>query len=114
MRRLIVLALFLALALPAAAQAPTASFEKLTVAATSVPISAATLAPTGKPERVLCVLTLETGQVRYRVDGTDPDASTGHVMDIGGTLTVSSKYNLTRFRAIRTGSTSGVLSISCW
>lgn len=119
MRRRLVAALAIIAALgmvitPMAALADAATWEKVTVAATAIGLSAGTISPSGRPVRKACLLTLETAQVRWRVDGTNPDASTGHLMDPGGAVTIRGGTDLTAFRAIRVGGTSGVLSASCW
>lgn len=119
---LVVLALLLALlapAPPAAADIVILTkeipvFEKLTVADASTPITASTLSPSGKSPRKTCMLTLETAEIRWRVDGAAPDATTGHIMAVGGVLTITGANSLSRFRAIRTTGSSGVLSITCW
>jgi hypothetical protein len=119
MRPLILLALVVGLlfcmapASNAADDAP-AIFETVTVGATAIGISDSVLHPTGQPERKFCVLTLATADIRWRPDGTDPSSTVGHVMKADGTLTISGIRNLTRWRAIRTGGSSGVLSVSCW
>lgn len=110
------LAILLALvvSLTSSALADVATWEKLTVAGTAVGLSSTTITPSGRPDRKACILTLETAQIRWRVDGTSPDATTGHIMDPGGAITVRGQADLSRFRAIRTGGSSGVLSVTCW
>ena len=53
--------------------------------------------------------TLETAQIRYTLDGTAPTTTVGHLLEIGDTLTIQGRDNIVRFRAIRTGSTSGTI-----
>jgi len=54
-------------------------------------------------------LTLETGQVRFRMDGTNPTSSEGHLVEVGDTISLKSAAQIAAFKAIRTGATSGVL-----
>lgn len=54
-------------------------------------------------------LTLEDAQIRIRWDGTNPTAGEGHVMDVGDVLRLRSNEDLGNFRAIQSGSGSGVL-----
>jgi hypothetical protein len=50
------------------------------------------------------------GQIRFWFDGTAPEATVGHLMEIGDSMELNGYANIKNFRAIRTGSTSGVLS----
>jgi hypothetical protein len=111
MRRLITAALALLLAVQVQADPPT--FEKLTVAGTAVGLSTSTISPQAGQRRH-CVLTLETGQIRYRLDGLNPAADTGHIFDIGAVLVLDNHEDMRAIRFIRVSSTSGVLSVSCW
>ena len=88
------------------------AFESITVADSAIGCTAATVSPAGAPGSVRAVMTLETAQVRYRYDGTNPTSSEGHLLEIGETLVLEGAANIDRFRAIRTGSTSGVLKVT--
>ncbi len=57
-------------------------------------------------------ITAEGGDMRYRLDGTDPTASIGHLLKTGDTLKLKDLILLKNFRIIRTGSVSGTLSIT--
>jgi len=87
-------------------------YESITVATASIGLTAANLIADGivRPKRAYC--TLETAQIRFRVDGSAPTTSEGHIMDIGGRLILETHEELKNFRAIRTGATSGVLKCS--
>jgi hypothetical protein len=61
---------------------------------------------------VRAVMTLETAQVRYRYDGTNPTSSEGHLLEIGETLVLEGAANIDKFKAIRTGSTDGTLKVT--
>jgi len=96
------------------AQTRLLTFEQLTVAGTSVGITAATLTtPSGGRPLALCVARLETAQIRFRVDGTAPTASVGTVLEPGDVLTLPRIEDARAARFIRTGATSGVLDIHC-
>jgi len=59
-------------------------------------------------------MTLQTAQIRALDSGTAPTTTLGRVVEIGqqiNYLEYSSRTALEKFRAIRTGSTSGVLDI---
>ena len=92
--------------------AETYDYESITVAATAIGFTAAKLAPSNSDTPEMAVCTLETGQIRYRVDGTDPTSAEGHILNPGDSLIVDSLHDLKNFKAIRTGSTSGILKVS--
>lgn len=115
MRRLIALVVLLALCAPlAASQVQVKTFEQLTVANTAVGITAAILSPSGQPQIAKCNLRLETAQIRYRWDGTNPTAAVGMILEVGDVLVLDGFETASSIRFIRTGATSGVLDISCW
>jgi hypothetical protein len=60
------------------------AFEKLTVGATVTRLTTAVMIPQGHAPR-LAIVTLE-GDVRYRVDGAVPDATTGHLASADSTI----------------------------
>ena len=91
--------------------------EAVTVATTSIGFTAGTITPTTaaagstRPAH-RAVVTAETAQMRYRYDGTDPTASTGHLLDVGDVLVVEGIVNVQTIRFIRTGATSGTITCS--
>lgn len=95
------------------AQYSVVSYESITVtAAPAVSIGAATL--TNVLTNGSCSGRLETAQIRFRIDGTDPTAAEGVLLEIGDVITITKLGNLTRFRAIKTGATNGVLKLHCF
>jgi len=80
------------------------AFESITVAATAIGGTALTYTDATRAE-----LTLETAQIRVRIDGTNPTAAEGHMVEVGDTITLDSAAQVAAFKAIRTGGTSGVL-----
>ena len=80
--------------------------ETLTVADTAVGLTSATYSDATRAE-----MTLETAQIRMWADGTDPTASAGILVNVGDTIVLNSAAQIANFKAIRTGSTSGTLSI---
>ena len=57
-------------------------------------------------------ITLADGQIRYRYDGGDPSSTVGHILDVGGSLVLRGQNQMSQFKCIRTGSTSGTISTS--
>jgi hypothetical protein len=84
-------------------------YENITVADTAIGFTASKLSPASgaKPKIIYC--TLETAQIRFRYDGTDPTASEGHLMNVGGVLEIDDLTDMLNFKAIRTGGTSATL-----
>ena len=80
--------------------------ETLTVADTAVGLTSATYSDATRAE-----MTLETAQIRIWLDGTAPTASAGILVEIGDPIVLNSAAQIANFKAIRTGSTSGTLSI---
>ena len=90
------------------------AYESLTVAATAKIMTVATYKPatTESSHAKRAFITVETAQVRYRYDGTDPTSSEGHILNVNDVLILTGIGNLSKFRAIRTGGTSGVLKVT--
>lgn len=116
MRRIITsLVAVLATSVVAVAQdVPALSTEQLTIADSAVSLASATVSPPGGPAAQYCRGILETAEVRARVDGTAPTASVGPVIPPGALVELRGADTIRRFQAIRTGSTSGVLALTCY
>lgn len=82
-------------------------YESITVAGTGIGLTITNLDWTHT--KAYC--TLETAQIRFRIDGADPTSSEGHIMNVGDSIVLQSYEELKNFRAIRTGS-SGTLKCS--
>ena len=83
------------------------AYETVTVAGTAIGLTAATYLTATKAE-----MTLETAQIRVRKDGTSPTSSEGHLVGVGDVIVLNSAADLATFKAIRTGTVSGVLKVS--
>lgn len=55
------------------------------------------------------IVTVETAQIRYKIDGGAPTSSEGHILNVNDVLSINGQGNINNFRAIRVGSTSGVI-----
>ena len=89
----------------------TFAFEALSVAGSSTALTAATYAPAATPPAKMAIARLETAQIRYRLDGTAPTATTGTPMDPGDEIIIYGVPDIASFRAIRTGGVSGTLDV---
>jgi hypothetical protein len=58
------------------------------------------------------VITVETAEIRFRVDGGVPTSTVGHIADEDDQIVLDSAEDIANFRAIRTGSTSATISVS--
>ena len=61
---------------------------------------------------VEAVITAETAESRWTVDGTAPTTTVGHVLSAGGSLTVQGEAAIAAFRAIRTGGSSATYHVT--
>ena len=87
-----------------------AASESITVAGTAIGITSTLLSPTTSQYPNFATCTLETAQVRFWPDDT-PTSAAGHIVNPGDRLYLEGG-ELRGFKAIRTGSTSGVLRCS--
>lgn len=71
--------------------------------------TASVITPTSGRPAQRAFLTLETASIRFTYDGTAPTTTVGHLMNAGDVLVIEGIANVSAFRAIRTGSTSGAL-----
>ena len=83
------------------------AYESVTVADSAIGLTSGTYGDATKAE-----MTLESGQIRVRKDGTNPTSSEGHSVEIGGKINLYSAADIAAFKAIRTGSVSGILKIT--
>ena len=81
--------------------------ESITVADTAVGLTSGTYSTATEAD-----MTLETAQIRVQKDGSDPTSSEGHIVEIGDTIKLNNAADIANFKAIRTGSTSGVLKVT--
>lgn len=59
----------------------------------------------------VAVITCETAPIRFRMDGTAPTTTEGHLLDVGDVLTLEGLGEIAAFDAIATGAAS-VLKVS--
>jgi len=87
-------------------------FERITVSTTVKTLSADKIQPSGKRARVGATIFSEGGQWRFRVDGGNPTADVGNLVDPGMVLELDSINDLRNFKAIRAGTTDAVLHVN--
>ena len=86
---------------------PLATRQRLTVDDTSGGVTL----PDIPAAAVAAVCTLETAQIRFTLEGTAPTSGAGKLLEVGQTLTLESREELTGWLGIRTGGSSGTLDI---
>ena len=86
------------------------AYESITVADAAVSLTSATYDQVGYSMQAF--ITLETAQIRWRIDGINPTSSEGHLLEVGQNLTLQDSQAVKNFRAIRTGSSSGVMKVT--
>lgn len=83
------------------------AYEAVTVADTAIGLTASTY--TAEAQVAFC--TLETAEIRYRLDGGTPTTSVGHPLSPLQSMVLMG-YQIPKLKAIRTGSVSGSLKCS--
>ena len=85
----------------------TSGFEKITVSTAEK-----NLTPTA--DATLAVLTVETSDIRWRVDGTSVTDTIGHLLAAGSSMVICGEQSLARFSTMRdpAASADAVISIT--
>ncbi len=86
---------------------PTLKFQQVTVSDT--PIQLPGISDNGRNEAQYASITVEGDPVRVRLDGTDPSSTIGHLMYH---LFLDDRKDIKEFRAVRSGTSDSVMSIS--
>ncbi len=91
-------------------------YEVLTVGATVVGLGRSKIRPTTGPyARMMAraaMISLEDGDIRFRLDGGQPTAGDGHSLVSGDNLVLSGYQALSKFLAIRTGDNDSTLRVT--
>jgi hypothetical protein len=88
-------------------------YEEITVAATAIGFTTATIQPGTDSNQWARVAfaSVETAEIRWRVSGT-PTATSGHLVAAAGSFSVCGVDSLAAIRMIRTTATSAKVSVS--
>lgn len=95
---------------------PSYEFEKITVSTSAIGITATKVhkqsasAPTRDAR--FAVITVESQPIRYRTDGTDPDATTGHALAATDILILDNFDDIRRLRMIRSGASDATVQVT--
>lgn len=85
-------------------------FETITVADTAIGFTASKLTSDPKPKQV--IITVETARFRYRLDGTAPTSTVGHLISPNASLVLEGYSQLNNFKGIRTTATSSKIQVT--
>lgn len=88
------------------------AFETVTVGATAKALTEGTYVDSNNAYAKKALMTIESAQLRWRADGTNPTSTVGHVLNPGDTLTLVGSTNIRNFRAIKVGTNSAKISVS--
>lgn len=83
------------------------TFESITVSGAAGGLTSGTIAGMKS-----ALITVETAQVRFTLDGTTVTATAGHLLEVGDVLELDSFNSMELVSFIRTGGTSGTLRCS--
>lgn len=84
--------------------------EQITVAASAIGFTASKLNSSPKPKKA--IVTVEDAQLRYRMDGTDPTTSLGHLANPMDAIVLEGYSQLQNTKFIRKGSTSATIFVT--
>ena len=85
----------------------TVAFETITVSTTAIGFTSATFGNADVAE-----VTLDGADIRFRLDGTAPTASVGHLLRDGDVLTIRNQTDIANFSAIRNAGANATISVS--
>ena len=93
------------------------NFEMLTVGDASAYFTRGKISPTSGPYAGMSaqavLVSLEGGDIRFRVDGIGPPTTThGHIMTSGDTLLITGTQAISQFRGVRLATTNGTLQVT--
>ncbi len=83
-------------------------FESLTISTSAVSITAGII----DQHHDDALITVETAVVRFRIDGTAPTATVGHVLEVGDVLELRGMGEISKFQAIRRDGVDATLRVS--
>jgi hypothetical protein len=91
-------------------------YEEVSVGTSVAELSDDKIMPTTGPYARMAaraaLVSSENGDIRFRIDGGDPSASSGHYLTSGDALVLTGTQALQQFRVIRSGDTDGLLMVT--
>ena len=91
-------------------------YEVITVGTTVAALSPSKIKPTsGAFARMVAraaLVSVEGGDIRFRIDGANPTAVDGHYFTSGDTLVLTGTTTLQKFKVVRQGDTNATLRVT--
>jgi hypothetical protein len=91
-------------------------YEEVTAGASVVGLLSQKINPLSGPYARMsaraALMSSENADIRFRIDGGHPSASSGHYLTSGDTLVLTGTQAIQQFRAIRSGDTDGMLRVT--
>ena len=88
------------------------AFEEVSVIGNVAILNQDIYAPVDGAQGARAFISAEGGDMRYRLDGEDPTAESGHLLKEGNTLDLNSIYLIRKFKVINATETPGKLTVS--
>lgn len=85
-------------------------YEPITVGNSAVGMTTTVGSPAYLPQAAEIVV--EDQAIRYRIDGTDPTATVGTGVEVGGVVTLVNRGEVTGFRAIRRDGADATIQVT--
>ena len=76
------------------------AFEKITATGTAVALTQSTYNPATRGNATKAMITIETVSIRWRVDGTAPTSTTGHLATTTDVIYLNTLQDIEKFRFI--------------
>lgn len=87
------------------------NYESITVSTTAIGVTGSLMSK-GANAAEVAFITLETANIRFRIDGTAPTTTEGHQLKAGQNLQLSSASDIRNFLAIRDDATDATLRVT--
>lgn len=92
-----------------------AARERITISTSAKGFTSGTYKPTTGDRKDMCAkiarFTVESADIRYSQNGTDPDTNTGKIIYETGEDTILGTQNIKNFSAIRDGGTDAIIDV---
>ena len=113
MKRFLIVATLLAASVFAYAQKTAVSYEAVAVSSTAIGLAALTISPSTGELPTECYGRVETNDIRYRCDGTNPTTTNGVLVQANETIKIYGRGNMVNIKFIATGS-DATLRLHCY
>ncbi|MDI6732313.1 MAG: hypothetical protein QME16_00070 [Planctomycetota bacterium] len=95
-----------------AGQIPAFAYESITVDDTVKSLTSLSYTDTDGNTAVNALITIETAQIRWRIDGGNPTSTGGHLSNPMDIIKLNNASDVKNFKATRVSSTSATIRVS--